>query len=82
MPEVKACPPRVQSNENRAIERKCWMIVIGADTHKSTHAFAAVDANTGQLRAMRQTARVRVARKQVKRIGTLTREAETLKREL
>jgi transposase len=25
------------------------MIVIGADTHKRTHALAAVDANTGQL---------------------------------
>jgi hypothetical protein len=25
------------------------MIVIGADVHKSTHALAAVDANTGQL---------------------------------
>jgi transposase len=25
------------------------MIVIGADTHKSTHALAAVDAATGQL---------------------------------
>jgi len=25
------------------------MIVIGADTHKSTHALAAVDAGTGQL---------------------------------
>jgi transposase len=37
---------------------------------------------TRRLRAMRQTARVRVAREQVKRIGTLTREAETLKREL
>jgi len=29
------------------------MIVIGADTHKSTHALAAVDANTGQLRGER-----------------------------
>jgi hypothetical protein len=25
------------------------MIVIGTDTHKSTHALAAVDAGTGQL---------------------------------
>jgi transposase len=37
---------------------------------------------TRRLRAMPQTARVRIARKQVKRIGALTREAEALKREL
>jgi len=30
------------------------MIVIGADTHKSTHALAAVDAGTGQLLSERQ----------------------------
>ena len=30
------------------------MIVIGADVHKSTHALAAVDANTGQLIGERQ----------------------------
>ena len=35
-----------------------------------------------RLRAMPQTARVRVAREQVKRIGVLTREADELKREL
>ncbi len=34
------------------------------------------------LRAMPQTARVRIAREQVKRIGALTREAEQLKRDL
>ena len=34
------------------------------------------------LRAMPQTARVRIAREQTLRIGTLTREAESLKREL
>lgn len=37
---------------------------------------------TRRLRAMPQTARVRVSREQVKRIGALTREAEALKREL
>lgn len=37
---------------------------------------------TRRLRAMPQTARVRVSREQVKRIGGLTREAEELKREL
>jgi transposase len=37
---------------------------------------------TRHLRTMPQTARVRVAREQVKRIAVLTREAETLKREL
>ncbi len=37
---------------------------------------------TRRLRAMPQTARVRIAREQVKRIGVLTREAEALKREL
>ena len=37
---------------------------------------------TRRLRAMPQTARVRVSREQVKRIGVLTREAEQLKREL
>ncbi len=30
------------------------MIVIGADTHKHSHALAAVDANTGQLRGERE----------------------------
>src|SRR6202050_4118375 len=30
------------------------MIVIGADIHKSTHALAAVDANTGQLLGERE----------------------------
>jgi transposase len=30
------------------------MIVIGADTHKRTHALAAVDAGTGQVRGARQ----------------------------
>ncbi len=37
---------------------------------------------TRRLHTMPQTARVRVAREQVKRIASLTREAETLKREL
>lgn len=37
---------------------------------------------TRRLRAMPQTARVRIAREQTKRIGALTREAEALKREL
>ncbi len=37
---------------------------------------------TRRLRAMPQTARVRIAREQVKRIAVLTREAEELKREL
>jgi transposase len=35
-----------------------------------------------RLRALPQTARVRIARQQVKRIDALTREAESLKREL
>jgi transposase len=30
------------------------MIVIGADTHKRTHALAAIDADTGQLLAERE----------------------------
>ena len=37
---------------------------------------------TRRLRALPQTARVRIAREQVKRIAVLTREAEALKREL
>ncbi len=37
---------------------------------------------TRRLRVMPQTARVRIAREQVKRIAVLTREAENLKREL
>jgi transposase len=37
---------------------------------------------TRRLRAMPQTARVRIAREQVKRIAVLTREAEAFKREL
>ena len=37
---------------------------------------------TRRLRAMPQTARVRIAREQAKRIGALTRDAEQLKREL
>jgi transposase len=30
------------------------MIVIGADTHKATHALAAVDEGTGRVRGRRQ----------------------------
>jgi hypothetical protein len=30
------------------------MIVIGADTHKRTHALAAVDEGTGRIRGARQ----------------------------
>jgi hypothetical protein len=30
------------------------MIVIGADTHKRTHALAAVDDGTGRMRGARQ----------------------------
>jgi transposase len=30
------------------------MIVIGADTHKRTHALAAVDAGTGRVRGSRE----------------------------
>ena len=30
------------------------MIVIGADTHKNTHALAAVDAGTGEVRGERE----------------------------
>jgi hypothetical protein len=30
------------------------MIVIGADTHKATHALAAVDAGTGRGRGSRE----------------------------
>jgi hypothetical protein len=30
------------------------MIVIGADTHKRTHALAAVDAGTGRVRGKRE----------------------------
>jgi hypothetical protein len=30
------------------------MIVIGADTHKCTHALAAVDAGTGRRRGARE----------------------------
>jgi transposase len=37
---------------------------------------------TRRLRAMPQTARVRIAREQAKRIGALTRDAEQLKRDL
>jgi transposase len=37
---------------------------------------------TRRLRAMPQTARVRIAREQTKRIGVLTRDAEQLKRDL
>ena len=32
------------------------MVVIGADTHKSTHALAAVDAGTGEVRGEREIA--------------------------
>jgi transposase len=37
---------------------------------------------TRRLRAMRQTARVRISREQTRRIAAITREAEQLKREL
>jgi hypothetical protein len=47
-----SCPPEIrfvdQPNEGTVL-----MIVIGADTHKGSHALAAVDEGTGRVRGSR-----------------------------
>jgi hypothetical protein len=42
------CPPEVRF-DGFIEEGTVCMIVIGADTHKSTHTLAAVDAGTGRV---------------------------------
>ncbi|MGH2834514.1 MAG: IS110 family transposase [Solirubrobacteraceae bacterium] len=44
---TQTCPPEVHIHHLN--EGTKQMIVIGADTHKSTHALAAVEAGTGQV---------------------------------
>src|SRR5512132_3967473 len=47
----KPCPPGVQHPERE----RTWtrvMIVLGADTHKSSHTIAAVDTATGRVRGV------------------------------
>jgi transposase len=50
------CPPTVRFISWRIDEGTVCMIVIGADTHKSSHTIAAVDAATGRLLAARTIA--------------------------
>ena len=46
-PSTEACPPEVRFDGFE--EGTVAMIVIGADTHKRTHALAAVDGGTGAV---------------------------------
>lgn len=72
----------------RLINRLRWNLVIldpefeaKIPSHKLDYP-GQLQRITRRLRAMPQTARVRIAREQVKRIAVLTREAKALKREL
>jgi hypothetical protein len=50
---TQACPPEV--HQTRDLDCKdVPVIVIGADTHKSAHVLAAVEADTGQLLGERE----------------------------
>jgi transposase len=53
-PRVMVVRRRSASSALDQIEGTVGMIVIGADTHKRTHALAAVDAGTGRQRGARQ----------------------------
>jgi hypothetical protein len=53
---TEVCPPTVRFISWRIDEGTVCMIVIGADTHKSSHAFAAVNAATGRLVGSRTVA--------------------------
>ena len=47
---TEACPPEIRFIGGQTKRRDAHMIVIGTDTHKRTHALAAVDEGTGRLR--------------------------------
>src|SRR5271167_3286766 len=50
---TQACPPEVHLNRYLD-EGTNQMIVIGADTHKATHALVAVDGGSGQVLSERE----------------------------
>jgi transposase len=76
------------AERTRLINRLCWNLVVLDPELEAKIPSRKLDYPgqlqriTRRLRAMPQTARVRVAREQVKCIAALTREAEALKREL
>jgi transposase len=49
-----SCPPEIRFIGGQPNEGTVHMIVIGADTHKGSHALAAVDEGTGRVRGSRQ----------------------------
>ncbi|HTD09999.1 MAG TPA: transposase [Solirubrobacteraceae bacterium] len=76
------------AERTRLINRLRWnLVVLDPELEAKIHSRkldypGQLQRITRRLRALPQTARVRVAREQVKRITVLTREAEALKREL
>ena len=48
------CPPEIRFIGGQPYEGTVHMIVIGTDTHKRSHALAAVDEATGKVRGKRQ----------------------------
>jgi transposase len=50
----ESCPPEIRFIGGQPNEGTVHMIVIGADTHKGSHALAAVDEGTGRIRGSRE----------------------------
>ena len=48
------CPPEIRFVEVNQTKGRWYMIVIGTDTHKRSHALAAVDEGTGRVRGQRE----------------------------
>ena len=51
---TEVCPPEIRFIGGQPNEGTVHMIVIGADTHKGSHALAAVDEGTGRVRGSRE----------------------------
>jgi hypothetical protein len=49
-----SCPPEIRFIGGQPNEGTACMIVIGADTHKGSHALAAVDEGTGRVCGSRE----------------------------
>ena len=50
----ESCPPEIRFIRCQPNEGTVYMIVIGADTHKGSHALAAVEEGTGRVRGSRE----------------------------
>jgi transposase len=51
---TEVCPPEIRFIGVNQLKGMVHMIVIGVDTHKRTHALAAVDDGTGRVRGSRE----------------------------